>query len=113
MPTHAVERKPLRTISVSDVSARFGMPAQIPASAVAGMRQQGVNAGSGLRRLEDELRFAALLRHGIVRIHSDASVSIPVTGHADAEHCVISGIDRGDQPEQNQQSDFEKTFDGA
>lgn len=62
-----------------------------------------MNTGLGLFRLKDELCLAAFLRHRVIRIHGDGSVSIPVRSDADAEHRIVSAINRSCQSEQYQQ----------
>ena len=61
-----------------------------------------MDTGLRLRILENKLRLAAFLRHGIVRVHSDRSVGIPVGGHADPEHSIVRPVNHDLRPGQNQ-----------
>jgi hypothetical protein len=58
-----------------------------------------MDTGLGLRRIEDELGFAVLLRHGVVVVHGHRSIRIPVCCHSEVEDCEIEAIGQGRRPE--------------
>jgi hypothetical protein len=61
------------------------MPAQIPARQSAGVREQGIHASLGLRRIENELSFSVLLQDGIVMIHRHRTIRVPVRRNSNPE----------------------------
>ncbi len=48
-----------------------------------------MHAGFGPGRVEDELRLPVFLENGVVAIHYDRTVSVPVGSHANAENAKI------------------------
>ena|SRR5437879_8015146 len=76
----------------SNVRALLAMPLQIPAWHIASAGKQRVDAGLDLWRIEDELRFAILLRHGVVAGNRDLSVGLAIRGEAVAEHSIVHGV---------------------
>ena len=49
------------------------------------MREQCVDAGFRLGRIEDELSFPVLLQYGVVMVDDHGSVGVAVQGHANVE----------------------------
>lgn len=56
------------------------------------MRKQGVDAGLGLGRIEDELRFTVLLQNGIVMVHGYRTVGGSAGAGAKAEDGVVQAV---------------------
>lgn len=71
------------------------MALQVPAGSVAIAREQRVGAGLHLRRIKDELGFAAFLLHRVVTGNGDLSEGLAIGRHTVAEGDVIYGV--GDQ----------------
>ena len=82
----------------SDVGARLGMPLQIPAGHVSRVREQRVDAGLRLRRVENELGLAVFLQHRVIAGNCNLSERLAVRGHAIAEDRVINRIGGQRQP---------------
>jgi hypothetical protein len=101
----------------SDVGAGLGMPLQIPAGHKSSMREQRVDAGLRLRRVENELGLAILLQHRIIAGNCNLSERLAVRGHPIAEDGVINRIGNQRQPcgtrHSNEDQSLQETLDSG
>jgi hypothetical protein len=58
-----------------------------------------------LRRIEDELRFAALLRDGVIAIDHELGEGLVIGGEAVAEDQIVEGVGESRNGEDRQKAD--------
>ena len=73
------------------------MPLQVPAGFVSGMGKQGVDAGSRLRRIEDELGLATFLRDRVVGEDRYLSEGLTVSRHPRVENKIVHAVGKYDE----------------
>ena len=56
------------------------------------MREKGVHAGPGRRRIEGQRRLSILLEYGGVVIHGHTAVGVPICGYAKAEDREVAAV---------------------
>jgi hypothetical protein len=66
-----------RTRSRLNIGPLVRVSAQIPAGQASRVRKQGMHAGLGLRRVEDERCLSVLLQNGVVVVHRNRPVGVP------------------------------------
>ena len=84
-----------------------GMPAEVPAGAVAEVRKQGMDAGVGLLLSRFVLNFSVFYMDRIKRVYDDLPKLRTASRNLETQRAVVAGIDendrdhnRGNRPEQ-------------
>jgi hypothetical protein len=93
-----------------DVGALLGVTLQIPAGDVSCAREQRVDAGLQLRRIEEEFRLAILLRHRVVAGDRDLAEGLAIRGDAVAEDSVVNGVGEQGQAQRGREADHDDSL---
>jgi hypothetical protein len=86
----------------SDIRSLLWMSAQIPAWQPSFVREQRIHTSLYLRRIENEFCLSILLQHGVIVIHRDCTIRVPIRRRPNPKNDVIQTI------RQSRRSDYGK-----